>query len=92
MRKVLAFSLVFFFVMMSASTSVAKPAVETDNGPVFGGQHSDINNQSNQTAKISLLQPLLKISPLLGVLIVLKLSMLLMSLKLKDCCRNMNSM
>tara|TARA_X000000368_G_scaffold43342_1_gene31217 strand:- start:419 stop:697 length:279 start_codon:yes stop_codon:yes gene_type:complete len=55
MRKILAFSLVFFFVMMSASTSVAKPAVETSNGPVFGGQHTDVNNQSNQTAKISLL-------------------------------------
>ena len=55
MRKILAFSLVFFFVMMSASTSVAKPAVETSNGPVFGGQHTDANNQSNQTAKISLL-------------------------------------
>tara|TARA_B100001778_G_scaffold324781_1_gene319526 strand:- start:784 stop:1677 length:894 start_codon:yes stop_codon:yes gene_type:complete len=55
MRKVLAFSLVCFFVMMSASTSVAKPAVDTSNGPVFGGQHTDINNQSNQTAKISLL-------------------------------------
>lgn len=41
--------------MMSASTSVAKPAVETSNGPVFGGQHTDANNQSNQTAKISLL-------------------------------------
>ena len=55
MRKILAFSLVFFFVMMSVSTSVAKPAVETSNGPVFGGQHTDANNQSNQTAKISLL-------------------------------------
>ena len=55
MRKILAFSLTFFFVMMSASTSVAKPAVETSNGPVFGGQHTDVNNQSNQTAKISLL-------------------------------------
>ena len=55
MRKILAFSLTFFFVMMSASTSVAKPAVETSNGPVFGGQHTDANNQSNQTAKISLL-------------------------------------
>ena len=55
MRKILAFSLVFFFVMMSASTSVAKPAVETSNGPVFGGQHTDANNQSNRTAKISLL-------------------------------------
>jgi len=55
MRKILAFSLVCFFVMMSASTSVAKPAVETSNGPVFGGQHTDINNQSNQTAKISVL-------------------------------------
>ena len=55
MRKILAFSLVCFFVMMSASTSVAKPAVETSNGPVFGGQHTDINNQSNQTAEISLL-------------------------------------
>ena len=55
MRKILAFSFVFFFVMMSASTSVAKPAVETSNGPVFGGQHTDANNQSNQTAKIGLL-------------------------------------
>ena len=55
MRKVTIILTILLVLAMTNPSSTAKPAVETSNGPVFGGQHTDANNQSNQTAKISLL-------------------------------------
>ncbi len=55
MRKDVTACIIALFLMMALPTSIAKPAVDTDSGPVFGGQHSDVNNASNQTSQISLL-------------------------------------
>ena len=53
MRRALPLLVTFLFAIMSMSNSVALPAVESNNGPVFGGQHSAVANQSTQSAEIS---------------------------------------
>ena len=58
MRKVAVIMVISLIVAMSVPLSSAKPAVESDNGPVFGGQHTNTSTQSNQTSQISMLPPI----------------------------------
>ena len=58
MRKVTIILAMLLVIAMTTPSSTAKPAVDSNNGPVFGGQHTDVSNQSNQTSQISMLPPI----------------------------------
>ena len=53
MRKVISFSIIILFVLMAFPSSLAKPAVDTETGPVFGGQFADVNNLTQMNNSLS---------------------------------------
>ena len=57
MRKIAMVMVISLVIAMAVPFSSAKPAVESNNGPVFGGQHTNVSAQSNQTNQISMLPP-----------------------------------
>ncbi len=58
MRKFAVVIVMWLVIAIAVPSSSAKPAVESNNGPIFGGQHTNVSAPSNQTNQISMMPPI----------------------------------